>query len=381
MLWVAIFTLILFLRLAFQSNVANALKTLSPSVVSITLALSLLTLFRLYYFGYPLPNTYYAKVSPLFIYNLQQGILYLSKYFVSDPIVALCIIATLVAAAQAIAMMFSKRTSQGSYFLPLIAATGIFEPILTGGDHFGSFRVYQSIYPIELLCLFSVLNQVVLKYVRLSEHSEIPSWQKSFGLGLTLILTLSIVQSQIYLWNSVASEMGVEFNMADYGRKNGELIQKMFSPLPELPSLGVVTSGGIKYSYAGEVIDLMGLNSTAMAHNAGNRVGIRDHAAFEAGTFYKLQPDIVWPTTVETSQWHYSDAAIQESWENNYGFKGLFDEPRFQELYAYAKVTSKAEQKYALVAWFKKDFLMSVMANRNWVVEEYHYTGADSTHP
>lgn len=381
-LWVAVFALILFFRIAFRSNTVNALKTLAPPVISIILALTLLTLFRLYYFGYPLPNTYYAKVSPVFTYNIQQGMLYLSQYFVSDPIVMLCIIAVLAAAVQTMAVLFSKPGSaEGPSFLPIIAAVGLFAPLLTGGDHFGSFRVYQNIYSIELLCLFSVLNRVLLKYTELSKHSKMSPLKKSFSFGLTLILLISIVQSQFYMWNSIVPEMGIEFSVADYGRKNGEFIQKLFSPLSRLPSLGVVTSGGIKYSYAGEVIDLMGLNNIAMAHNAGSRVGIKDHAAFDIHTFYQLQPDIVWPVTVEENKWHYSDVAIQESWENNYGFKGLFDEPYFQELYTYAKVTSKTEQKYALVAWFKRDLLMSVMANGDFVVEEYKYTHTASTHP
>ena len=176
------------------------------------------------------------------------------------------------------------------------------------------------------------------------------------------------------MWNSIASEVIIEFNVADYGRKNGAFIQELFSPLSKLPSLGVVTSGGIKYSYAGEIVDLMGLNNTIMAHNRGDRRGIKDHAAFDINTFYQLRPDIIWPLTVDEAKWQYRESDIKGSWENNDGFKGLFDEPYFQELYVYAKVSNNTENGYALVAWFKKDFLKSVIETTDFFVKEYQYT-------
>jgi hypothetical protein len=199
--------------------------------------------------------------------------------------------------------------------------------------------------------------------------------KRLLSVGLTLVLAIGVLRNQYYIWNSAESEIGIEFDVAVYGRKNGAFIQELFSPLNKLPSLGVATSGGIKYSYAGEIMDLMGLNNTAMAHNHGNRVGIKNHAAFAINTFYQLRPDIVWPVTVVEDKWQYSEVKIKESWENSIGFKGLFDKPLFQELYTYAKVTSKANGEYALVAWFRKDFLKSVKANGGFLVEEYPYSG------
>jgi arabinofuranosyltransferase len=173
------------------------------------------------------------------------------------------------------------------------------------------------------------------------------------------------------MWSSIRSEISIEFEVADYGRKNGTFIQELFSPLPELPSLGVVTSGGIKYSYKGDIVDLMGLNNTIMAHNHGDRKGIKNHAAFDIQTFYQLQPDIVWPRTVIEKNWQYTDFEIKESWENKEGLKGLFDEPNFLDLYSYAKVSSTLGNGYALVAWFKKDFLKQLNTNPDFLIEEY----------
>src|SRR5689334_7717030 len=63
-LWGFIFVGVIYIRLAFAKGPITALKDLAPSVLCFIISVVLMTLFRLQYFGYPLPNTYYAKVSP-----------------------------------------------------------------------------------------------------------------------------------------------------------------------------------------------------------------------------------------------------------------------------------------------------------------------------
>ena len=68
----------------------------------------------------------------------------------------------------------------------------------------------------------------------------------------------------------------------------------------------MITAGGIKYKYDGDVIDLMGLNNLHVAHNAGRRIGLKNHAAFEKQSLYDLQPAIVAPLLVNPEAWRYS---------------------------------------------------------------------------
>jgi len=372
-LWVAVFAVVLLLRIAFHSNIINALRLLAPSFVSMILALALLTLFRLYYFGYPLPNTYYAKVSPSFTYNLVEGTIYLIRYFISDPIATISIISISLACIYSIVTRSLKRDS---LFLLIITATGLLIPLLTGGDHFGSFRFYQNTYPITLLCFIYFANKVLSRISDgLNDRALFSGAYKFLFTGLVLLLTYGFVLSQISAWSHFSSEIEADFKVAEYERRNGAFIQQLFLSLPNLPSVGVIASGGIKYSYAGEIIDLLGLNNTIMAHNHGKRMGYKNHAAFEVETFHQLQPDIVWPINVNGSQWHYSEAELRERWENTLGFKGLFNDTRFLELYAYAKVSKNSESKNetALVAWFKKDFLKKLIPEKDFSVEQYPY--------
>lgn len=369
--WVAVFTLILFLRITSRSNVVNGFKTLLPFVLSAALALALLTGFRLSYFGYPFPNTFYAKVSPSFAYDLQQGAVYLIRYFRSDPIAGISIVLIFVACIQS---LLRPALQKQTFFMPFIVATGLLLPLLTGGDHFGSFRFYQSIYPITILSVIFIIQGL---------FSEVSANGRSFQASprnrlvvtalVTLPLVFGFVLSQRYAWSRFASEIENEFNVARSERRNGLFIQELFSSLPKLPSIGVIASGGIKYSYSGEIIDLLGLNNTVMAHNHGERIGYKNHAAFEVETFFQLEPDIVWPRDVDAN-WTYSETDLRERWENTLGFKGLFNDPRFLDLYEYAKVSKKTGNEIALVAWFKKDLVKRLISQPEFIVEEYPYS-------
>ncbi len=370
--WVIVFAAVLLLCRAFTSNLKNAVKALAPSAACIVLTLGVLTLFRLRYFGYPFPNTYYAKVSPSLSYNLELGTLYLIRYFLSDPIAAIGILSIFVSCIYSI---FRPTLREGMFYLPFIGATGLLLPLLTGGDHFGSFRFYQNVYPITLLCLIYFARRILPQMVGSIKYPQLSSQMRNvLFASMALLGTYGFVRSQAHAWSAFPPEIKVEFNVAEYERRNGVFIENLFSSLPRLPSIGVIASGGIKYSYSGEIVDLLGLNNTTMAHNHGDRKGYKDHAAFEIATFYKLRPDIVWPIQVD-SNWEYSEADLRTRWENTLGFKGLFNDRHFLELYEYGKVGKKSEANgIALVAWFRKDFLREVIGNSSFDVTEYEYT-------
>jgi len=371
-LWVAVFLAVLFFRLAFTRGILHALKTLAPSIVGIFIAFTLLTTFRLLYFGYPLPNTYYAKVSPSLTYNLEQGTVYLIRYLISDPIAAIGAVSIVLACVYS---MYQSSPAKGEFYLPFIAAIGLLAPLLTGGDHFGSFRFYQNVYPITVLCLIYFLRTVLPYLTGRARQMEIPSGVRTFAFpALALILLFGFGKSQQAAWSQFLPEIKGEFEIASYERENGAFIRDQFSSLPRLPSLGVIAAGGIKVSYPGEVIDLAGLNNTLMAHNHGDRMGYKGHAAFEKSTFYELQPQILLPFIVDDS-WRYSETELKNRWENTLAFKGLYNEPQFLGKYQYAKVCKAAQTgcRLALVGWFKKDFLESLATEGNFRIERYEY--------
>jgi hypothetical protein len=362
LLWVSIFTGILLVRKIWTDRIWHALKELLPLFLSIVVTMSGLTVFRLSYFGYPLPNTYYAKVSPSLFYNFSRGIPYFIKYFISNPIVTICILAAILAGVHTVLVIMEKKyTDDGRFFLPVLALVGLLAPVVTGGDHFTSFRFYQSVYPILLLCLFYFVNSVLPHYIQLKLDFHALGWpQRIFVYSLALLLIVFVIASQARDWflSEETEKMSVEFELAKKGRDAGLFLAQLFTPLPELPKIGVVRAGGIKYTYPGEVIDLMGLNNLLMAHNGGDRLGEKNHAAFEKSTFYELQPDLVSAEIVSKRDWQYQAIVLKKSWDNTVALKGLYDDSTFLKQYVYAKVERKdAEMGKALVGWFRKQYL------------------------
>ena len=377
-LWVFVFSGILLVRRILVHGTTKALRTTFSSFVVIGITIIVLTVFRISYFGYPLPNTFYAKVSPSLFYDVYKGTSYFVHYFLSNAIVRISIVAVAVAFIHTIISLSTRNfEDKGLLFLPVIAITGLSIPVFTGGDHFGSFRFYQGVYPILVLCLIYCVGRLLPEYIELKGRPHLP-WRTKivFGASVVVIFILGFVIYQVFDWHSFRdkSDMLKEFAIAKEGRKTGQFMAALFSSLTKPPSVGVVSSGGIKYIYPGEVVDLMGLNNLSMAHNGGSRQGMKNHAAFEKVTFYQLSPDIVTPILVSSMDWHYDSTALNEDWVNTVPLKGLYNDSAFLNEYTYAKITViRMKSTNALVAWFRKDFLLQLGQYSNFMVERYEY--------
>jgi hypothetical protein len=313
-----------------------------------------LTIFRLSYFGYPLPNTFYAKVSPSVVFDLTQGGKYFISYLISGPVAFACVLS--------VGLSFVHILSAGpdivTLTLTLFSATGLLIPVVTGGDHFVGFRFYQNIYPLLLLTLLNWCRIVAPRYVALNPLTG----SQVVRAGLVM---LSLAFGLYTVWDWRAFDEGTrlkhEFIIARDGRTRGAFAEELFLGAVDRPSLGEITAGGVKYAYSGTVIDLMGLNSTRMAHNGGLRIGRKNHAAFEKSTFYELAPAVLMPSVVVNGS---PSRALSESFVVE-ALKGLTRDSDFRRLYTLARVTRRDADASApaLVAWYRRDFLRIVQSH------------------
>jgi uncharacterized membrane protein YiaA len=138
----------------------NNKKIYFAIVLLFTFAAATLALleFRKHYFGYPFPNTYYAKVSDNRLYNITQGFKYAFGFVVSYNYLLTILFAVLIVVCfNAIfkqRIIFSKSNAVNNiyarlFIVSIIIVASIALPFITGGDHFGGFRFYQ-----EILLLF-----------------------------------------------------------------------------------------------------------------------------------------------------------------------------------------------------------------------------------
>ena len=267
--------------------------------IAYLLILGSLTGFRLLYFGYPLPNTFYAKVSPNLLYNLKLGLVYLRGFFLDQLWAIACCGVAGLRAFRLLAVSFGwirsprlRPQSEGVLAGDVIALTVmvlISASVLTGGDHFALYRFFQPIWP--LLFIAGVAPLLRWGAGRLSAQ---PRWL----LILLFCLLMSTFHSlQKPWWNHIGSAIQYEFDLARAGRELGNQLNELL-PAEENISLGILTTGGIGFTYHGPLLDLMGLNNVPMGHSPGDRRGMKNHAAFHADIFFQLSPDLVDPRFV-----------------------------------------------------------------------------------
>ena len=283
-------------------TVARSVRSCAAGIVLFAGAMAGQTAFRLVYFGYPLPNTYYAKASGNLADRVREGLSYFADFVMFNPAFLLSILMGILLLVVAIRRWRVEDdwtdgrrliASQICVLVMLLVSSVV--PILEGGDHFGLSRMYQPGWPL-----------VAIQAVHCGALLFAPPRRLSRG-GLALFYggTALIVAAGWTLWPVLprlsypspfapAGEWNtprLEMSIAQDMREIGASFNSAFPTYR--PSVGVIVAGGFALGYHGTVIDLMGLNSVAMGHSPGSRVGFRDHAAFDPAVFFTLSPDIV----------------------------------------------------------------------------------------
>lgn len=329
---------------------ARASAAVLPSVVAYVATAGALTVFRLAYFGVPLPNTYYAKVPPSLAFSLGEGAKYFAAYLSSGPIPFACFLALIGSVAHLLNTRFRDHRTLA---LTVLGLMGLGIPVLIGGDHFDGFRFYQSAFPILVLALLNFLRFIVPQY--LPVRSARPFRRTVMLVGIASIVALTVSVQIVESVQFGIRALQTEFDIAAAGRRMGRELNVLFEELHPLPDIGSITVGGLKYTYEGHVVDMMGLNNTKMAHNEGDRIGYRGHAAFETHTFYELKPSVIVPLV------QHSDgltAAGERVLFVDLVLKGLLQEKRFHEAYRLAEVRKTTPVGVvSLAAWYDREFL------------------------
>lgn len=230
---------------------------------------------RLWTFGWPLPNTYYAKVSADRLANLQAGWAYLLAWFGERPLLG-------ALALLAVAGGLRSWRAPARLALPGLALATLLVPLVTGGDHFAGHRFFQPALP--MLIAGGALTL-----------AELLGWARARGRAAQAAVLLPLLVLTGLSWRSQPWREPVlagEMELAHRTRMAGELLNRMFDPAHR-PSYGTVVTGGAGFAYRGPVIDLMGLNEPQMAHARAVKQGPKNHGSFDPEVFYTLAPDVL----------------------------------------------------------------------------------------
>ena len=276
------------------------------------------TLWRLSYFGYPFPNTFYAKTSDDIIQQTVNGIKYMLSYLEVGQNVLLV---SLLFVAVALILLHGTRPARHA---ALIAAATVIGAVLIysllGGDHFGSHRFLLIAIPLGL--------PVVTVGLRLIMVGDSDAARTPVLAAVVLALPFVLVGA-VSARGFIHDDGGIqnEFGIAEDGRLGGTIL----NTLPGKPVVGVVAAGGIRMGYDGDVQDLMGLNWTVMAHAEPDDMSseVINHTGFNQNVFWISPPDIFVPRSVECpDNWVPLDGFLDNVTD------GVSNSPAFRDLYA-----------------------------------------------
>lgn len=331
------------------------------------LSLTGLVVFRLMYFGYPLPNTYYAKVSPSLWQTIRGGRAHLFDYAVSGVLPGLLILsATAIAAAWVGALLTTlarRRSLSAALAQPLSAVAAaalsasvlLLVPVFTGGDFFVMFRFFQPAYALTALTGVLALHASVAAggYRQRYPLSGLPLFSRAAVLLVAGYWLFSYAfdipwASLRWGWHHMTVSY---FNVAEQHRQIGAHLGDMFAPEEAYPTIAVVAAGGSARTYPGPIIDVLGLNTVEFAQKRDNRDGKWGHAAFSAEVFYSLNPQILVVRLPETQ-----DAAGFAA----HALKDIFIQARFTEDWRFGVLFDPMMPERRVEAFYRKDLLDAI---------------------
>ncbi len=360
MLWDLVLIGIAGLVTATQRGLAEAWHEARLPLGVYGIVLGGLLVWRMAYFGYPLPNTYYAKMSPDILYNLRLGMAYLLLFAYSNgqvlvglvPMVTgllLNVPKILTALESPFTKVFDKARVQYAA-VSLIVLTGLLVPVWTGGDHFRLFRFYQPIWPLLILPAFGLMDVLRCNIPRPARY------------GLATLAVVTFFATPWVNWGNhlYSDAIRHEFAIAEDGEAVGVTLNALFEG--DLPSIGVITAGGVALEYKGTVIDVMGLNNLAMAHAPGDRYGEKNHAAFNADVFLAQRPNLFLPMSGARQT---LVRRCQEIKSLNNQLKGLLEDERFVAMYQLALISGSDKH---ILAYVERSYL-ATLVERGFEVE------------
>lgn len=364
--WGAIFLSIYFLELlAYHKNIFQTAKIIALPTAIFFLSFAGLISFRLWYFGYPLPNTYYAKVSSDIIANLKFSLTYLARFFVTtNPLMVI-----IVSVFAKIIFTFVKEKNIYNphknviFVISIITFFSLLVVMPTGAEHFGLNRLYQALMSITYVGFIVVMHDFINRY-NLQFNQ--------FYLALTVIIfSWFIPNKKNFAFELNKSPIWYEFFVAEKVRDTALELNDFFQENGSYPLLAEIAAG-IKFKYKGEVLDVVGLNNVRMAHASRlkNPEAMSGHSSFNKNVFYEYMPDLFLETAFINDSTNFLEFEKRENFHQSFQSKNFLhieDDPKFKALYTPVFITSKRSGK-VLYSYVSNKFRNSLDKNKYTVV-------------
>ena len=332
-------------------------------------ALAVIITWRYNYFGYPLPNTYYAKVYGSFWYNFKLGVEYLISFLIyTNPLV----IMTMVFITFVYKVNIKKITYDEAVqiILALIIIVVLAIPVMLGGDYFKWNRFFIVFLPVLYLPLFNTvfIEKYILNISSLKGMIKNGQYLIISVIGIIIVLSPRESLDELIRGESLANSFYIE--VSKDGQELAEFLNNFFDE-SQLPHISVIAAG-MAYKYNGKTFDLMGLNNTKMAHSEHKMRGFKNHDAFNKKVFFESSPDFIYdglPAVVLRDTNKITVDIYNDEFKSKFINRGLdeiwFDE-KFQAVYKPVTITKKQTDEHILT-WANIEYLQNLDSTRYFI--------------
>lgn len=237
-----------------------------------------LTCWRLWYYGDPLPNTFYAKATGMGLEFISRGVQYLSLFVVGQYGWLLLAFA-MYAFWPPVLRKFNNKAL--AFTMGLVLLMHFLYIVKIGGDYLPMSRFILHVFP--LLAVLSVLGMWY-------------ACRERAGIVLALATIIAITQNMAF-YKSADYEMVGNIRGSDANLKS--VANWLASNYPANTLIAVDNAGIIPYMTGFKTIDMLGLNDKHIAR-AKPSIYVTSNAGFIPGHFKydgeyvcSLQPDVV----------------------------------------------------------------------------------------
>ncbi len=269
-------------------------RWLAPAIAAVGTQVAL-ALTRLAVFGWPLPNTYYAKIDSDPLARVTAGATWFADAASADPV----LVPSAVLGAGALLFLTTRRWRGGAdpahggsdLALALLAVLVLLSPALAiweGGDYFPGARPLEPFRPFAGLLLLELIR-------RISARGTTPVRALA---GASLLVSAFAVLAYFggpARWGRLVTTTrhAVDFDTARDGLAAARRLDSVFPTDRPAPRAGVLGAGAFPWAWRGASRDLLGLNDVAIAHASGRRSGLHGHSAFETEAFFADPPELL----------------------------------------------------------------------------------------
>ncbi len=243
-------------------------------------------LWRWRYFGYLLPNTFYAKVTTTSLALTWTGVVYLLRWMIG----------MIVPGAALAAIVYTHRhrppTPRWVAVMGGLVLTSMGYCLLVGADFFSYHRfLLPALAPVTLL--FWWFGVAANAWRRKRQGLEAPARP-----NVALVVVLFVVMQLVYFVGRIPPQGLVHSfiveNTVDWGRVAADLNRR----LPREATIATIPIGAMGYFSHRYILDMVGLTDTHIAHtNAPTGEAITGHEKFDVDYVLARRPELIysWP--------------------------------------------------------------------------------------